>query len=100
MTEEQIAKAMRDPEGSFGTPENIVAAANLSNETKIELLRRWQYNACEEAVALEEGMPGEESDMLQRILTALGELAGPLDLEQTGPAKQHGLPREAIKKHT
>ncbi len=98
MTEEQIEKAMLDPESVFGMPENILNEASLPKEIKIEILRRWQYNASEEAVALEEGMPGQESDMLRRILVALGDLCGPLDLQHTGPAKQHGLPREAIKK--
>ena len=98
MTEEQIEKAMLDPESVFGMPENILNEASLPKEIKIEILRRWQYNASEESVALEEGMPGQESDMLRRILVALGDLSGPLDLQHTGPTKQHGLPREAIKK--
>ena len=43
-------------------------------------------------------MPGEESDILQRVLIALGELTGPLDLERTSPSKQHGVSRAAVKK--
>ena len=91
---------MLDPAGVFGLPENVLHEASLTKEQKIEILRRWEYNAAEEAVALEEGMPGEESDLLRRILVALGEIAGPLDLEHTGPTKQHGLSRDAIKKNT
>lgn len=48
-------------------------------------------HASEEAVALEEGMPGAETDVLRRVLLALGSLTGPLDIECTGPTKQHGL---------
>lgn len=99
MTRDQIEKAMLEPEAVFGIPENVLREEGLSTEDKIEILRRWEYQAADEAVALEEGMPGDESDLLRRILVAIGELAGPLDLECTSPTKQHGLARDAIKKN-
>lgn len=98
MTPDQIERAMLDPSAVFETPEHVLREDSLSGQQKIEILRRWEYNAAEEAVALEEGMPGEESDLLRRILVALGELTGSLDLERTSPTKQHGLARDAIKK--
>lgn len=98
MTPDQLEKAMLEPAAVFTAPEAVVPAGDLTNEQKIEILRRWEYQAAEEAVALEEGMPGEENDLLRRILIALGELTGSLDLERTSPSKQHGLSREAIKK--
>jgi hypothetical protein len=91
---------MLQPEAIFGEPENVLQDEGLSTDEKIEILRRWEYQAAEEAVALEEGMPGEESDLLRRITVALGELTGPLDLERTSPTKQHGLSRDAIKKRS
>ena len=100
MSPEDLERAMLDPQANFETPEKLLAEVSLSTEEKIEILRRWEYNAAEEAVALEEGMPGDESDMVRRILLALGELTGPLDLEHTGPSKQHGLSREALKRQT
>lgn len=100
MSPEDLERAMLDPQAHFETPEKLLAEVSLSTEEKIEILRRWEYNAAEEAVALEEGMPGDESDMVRRILLALGELTGPLDLEHTGPSKQHGLSREALKRQT
>ena len=99
MTRDQIEKAMLEPEAVFGIPENVLREEGLSTKDKIEILRRWEYQAAEEAVALEEGMPGDETDLLRRILVAIGELAGPLDLERTSPTKQHGLARDAIKKN-
>lgn len=89
-------RAMLAPDTVFKTPEEVVSSPALTVDQKIEILRRWEYNASEEAVALEEGMPGEETGMLRDILIALGKLTGPLDLDHTGPSKQHGLPREAI----
>ena len=98
MTPEQFERALLDPQAIFDMPERVLTEPSLTKEQKIEILRRWEYNAAEEAVALEEGMPGEESDILQLVLIALGELTGPLDLEHTSPSKQHGVPRAAVKK--
>ena len=74
---ELFERAMMAPETAFETPEAVISSPALTVDQKIEVLRRWEYNASEEAVAL-------------------GELTGPLDLDHTGPSKQHGLPREAI----
>lgn len=91
-----LKKALRDPQSVFRSAEDLLSAQGLTKEQRIEILRRWEYNAADEAVALEEGMPGEESDLLRRILLALGEIAGPIDVERTEPTKQHGLSREAV----
>ena len=98
MNPEKFQKALMDPQSAFEAPEKIVTARDLTTDQKVEILRRWECNAAEEAVALEEGMPGEESNMLRRILLALGEIAGPIDVEHTAPTKNHALPRDAIKK--
>jgi starvation-inducible DNA-binding protein len=36
-------------------------------------------------------MPGRENDLLRRILVALGKLNAAVDVEHTGPGKQHGI---------
>ena len=92
----EIWKALRDPQSVFRSTEDVLSAQGLTKEQRIEILRRGEYNAAEEAVALEEGIPGKESDPLWRILLAPGEIAGPVDVERTGPTKQHGLSREAV----
>jgi hypothetical protein len=96
----ELEKALADPASVFAEPEDVVVTSGLTDEQKIEILRRWEFNASEESVALEEGMPGEESDMLRRILMALGKLTGRLDVSHTGPAKNHGLPSSAITKRS
>jgi hypothetical protein len=90
-------QALLDPGSVFATPEELLAQDDLSQQQKIEILRRWEYDASEIAVAEEEGMPGENGDLLQRILLALNQLTGGVDVEHVGPSKQHGIPRSAIK---
>lgn len=100
MEKQAFEKALLDPQSVFETPRDVVRAPGLSIDRKIEILRRWEYNVSEEAVALEEGMPGEESGLLREILVAIGELGGAIDAKRTGPTKQHGLPRDAIRRQT
>ncbi len=90
-------RALLNPGSVFATPEDLLHHDGLSKEQKIEILRRWEYDASENCVAVEEGMPGGEGDLLRRILLALGRLTGGVDVEQVGPTKQHGIPRSAIK---
>jgi ubiquinone biosynthesis O-methyltransferase len=84
---------MLAPASVFASPEQVLEDPQLSGEQKIEVLLRWEYDAAEEAVALEEGMPGQDSDLLRRILLALSKLGAPTDIEHAGPSKQHGIPR-------
>ena len=92
-----LDQALLDPGSVFESPEALLGTEALSQEQKIELLRRWAYDANESAVALEEGMPDGESDLLRRILLALEQLTGGIDTEQVGPTKQHGIPRSAVR---
>jgi hypothetical protein len=90
-------QALLDPASVFDTPEALLAREKVSKAEKIEILRRWAYDASEAAVAVEESMPRGENDMLHRILAALDRLAGEIDVEQVAPTKQHGIPRAAVK---
>jgi hypothetical protein len=89
--EVDLAAAMLDPARVFATPEEVVAHPALTRAQKIEILRRWEYDAAELAVAREEGMPGDDESLLHRVLQALDELTGGVDVEHTGPTKQRGL---------
>ncbi|SON56340.1 hypothetical protein HDIA_2799 [Hartmannibacter diazotrophicus] len=91
MTKDEFEQALLNPASVFKSPEAVLEESSLTKRQKTEILLQWEYNAAEEAVALEEGMPGEETNMLHRVLTALGQVAGPIDVEHTGPSKQHGL---------
>lgn len=94
-----LNKALLDPAAVFETPEEVEGCAQLSNEQRIEILRRWEYDASEGVVATEEGMPDGENDLLRRVLLALDRLTGDVDVEKSGPTKQQGLTRNAVKKH-
>jgi len=89
-----VERAKEAPASVFATPEEVLEHSGLTPAQKIEILRRWQYDAVELDVAVEEGMPGEEDPLLRRIMLALGQLTDPIDLEHLGPNKQHGLPRD------
>ena len=71
---EQRARARVDPAAVFDAPEEIVAAADLSREEKLEYLRRWRYDAIELNVAADEGMGPGSSALLDRIVAALDAL--------------------------
>jgi hypothetical protein len=92
-----IEQALLNPASVFEAPEAVLLCEALSKPQKIEILRRWEYDASETAVATEEGMPDGENDLLHRILIALDGIAGGIDVEQVGPTKQHGIPRSAVK---
>ncbi|MFQ5763961.1 MAG: hypothetical protein ACE5GT_03445 [Rhodospirillales bacterium] len=83
-----IRKAMRDPAEAFGGPEDVVASAELTQEQKIEILRRWEYDARELHIAEEEaGMMIREPDLFDRIVDALHGLGVDRDTEHTPPTK-------------
>jgi len=86
-----IEQALQDPAAVFATPEDVAAHPGLTREQKIEILRLWEYDAAEAEVATEEGMPGGNDGLLQRILLALDGLIGGIDVGDAGPTKQHAL---------
>lgn len=85
-----IKKALLDPTSIFTRPEDVLAEASLSREQKIEILRRWEYDARELEVADDENMGGGSPDVLDRVLDALRRLDAEADLEKTPPTKQGG----------
>ena len=95
--EAPLEQVLLDPGSVFETPEAVLARKDLADREKIEILRRWEYDASEASVALEEGMPGLETDLLRRILLALESLGCSVDPDQVGPTKQHGIPRSAVR---
>ncbi len=66
-----IEKAMFDPTAVFRAPEEVLLREDMSREQKIEVLRRWAYDARQLQVAEEENMGGQQPDILDEILRAL-----------------------------
>ncbi|MEO3428583.1 hypothetical protein AAFN88_06975 [Pelagibius sp. CAU 1746] len=83
-------QALLNPAAVFKTPESVLTEDRLSKAQKIEILRRWEYDASEDAVAEEEGMQAEHPLMLRRVLLALEELTGSRGAAHAAPTKQNG----------
>jgi len=94
MNATDLDKALVDARAVFKRPEDVVTASDLTREQKIEILRRWEYDAREIQVADEEGMtapPSEpQSAPLDLILKALRTLGAPSRAEKSAPTKQGG----------
>lgn len=85
-----VERAQLDPGSVFAEPEQVLAHPGLDRETKVAILRRWEYDARELQVAEEEGMLGDEGTKLQRIRRALAELGTERPAEHPAPTKQGG----------
>jgi len=87
-----VEKALTDPSAMFKKPQDVVEKKDLSREQKIEILRRWEYDARELQVADEEGMSPDvpQPTALDAVLKALRSLGAPADVERSAPTKQGG----------
>lgn len=83
-----LKQALLDPAEAFGEPEKVLEHPTLSRDQKIEILRRWQYDANELEVASEEGMSGGEPSLVRRVAKALTQLDG--HAERAGGPTKHG----------
>ena len=67
-----LRNAMLDPALVFRGPEEVLKRDDLAREQKIEILRRWKFDALQLQVAEDENMGSEQpSDILDRVLQAL-----------------------------
>ncbi len=83
-----VNKAMLDPTMAFKDPKDVVANVGLTRDQKIEILRRWEYDARQLEVAEEEaGMAVRQPDMFDRVVQALHALDAKRDIEHTPPTK-------------
>ncbi len=85
-----IAQAMLDPVSVFTSPQDVCHESSLTQDQKIKILRRWEYDARELAVAEEENMLGGSANVLDEVLAALHQLNAKIDLEHSPPTKQGG----------
>jgi len=83
-----VRKAMLDPTMMFEAPEQVVTNDELTRDQKIEILRRWEYDAHQLEVAEEEaGMRVRCPGMFDRVVQALHTLGVDRDTEHTPPTK-------------
>ena len=75
---------MLNPALVFLGPEDVLQRDELTREQKIEVLRRWKFDALQLQVAEEENMGSEQpSDILDRVLQALHALNTGRNLEDS-----------------
>ncbi len=85
-----LRQALLNPAIVFLGPEHVLERDELTREQKIEVLRRWKFDALQLQVADEENMPSEQSsDILDRVLQALHALNANPNLEDS-PSTKHG----------
>ncbi len=83
-----LKKAMLDPTRVFGEPADVVANKELTRDQKIEILRRWEYDAHQLEVAEEEaGMAVRRPEMFDQVIQALHALDADRDTKHTPPTK-------------
>jgi hypothetical protein len=88
MTQKKLNRSIADPARAFESPEAVLKAP-LTEPEKVEILRRWEFDLRDLAVAEEENMGGgEDSALLPRVRRALRALTG--EPEPSGPATKHG----------
>ena len=87
-----IDKALLNPASVFETPDEVLEAEELSREQKIDILRRWGYDARELQVAEEENMIGTNADILGQIMRALLQLDEKSEVErlERSPSSKQG----------
>ena len=86
-----LEQALLDPASVFTDPEEVRDHPDLTRMQKIEVLRRWEYEESEVAVAEEEGMVTGKPPILRRVLVVLEELGAKIDIEHSPPTKQEGI---------
>ena len=71
----KLEAILTDPAAVYDKPDDVLNDANLTDDEKCEVLKRWEYDARELQVATEENMPGPEEDLLADILQAKKQIA-------------------------
>jgi hypothetical protein len=85
-----LKKALLDPGLVFKTPPDLLANDELSRQQKIEILRRWEYDARQLQVAEEQSMEGPQPVTVDAVLRALRAIGATADSERCAPTKQGG----------
>jgi hypothetical protein len=86
-----LKQAIINPGSVFASPEEVMTSPELRDDEKIRVLRSWEYDAAELAVAEEEGMQGPPGGLLRPILLLLAELSDGNDIDCVAPTKHHGV---------
>ena len=70
----ELKRARLVPSSMFASPDAVVRSADLSRAQKLQILRRWEFDARHTACADPIPSPGADAGMLSRVRGALAEL--------------------------
>lgn len=92
MDQQSFEKLVVDVSTHFSTPDQLIAAEDLTREQKLTLLRQWEYDLHLLQVATEENMtseapPGNNAEKIREVHAAAEKLGAELDPEKSGAAK-------------
>lgn len=73
LTDLRLKRALLVPSAVFGSPEDVVDSDELSLRQKLDILRRWEFDARAMQGAEEDAATGQPA-MLDLVRTALNEL--------------------------
>ena len=84
MPRQQTTTPTITPTKEFDRPANVLAAAHLSRDQKLAILRQWELDARLLQTASEEGMSGGEPNLLDEVKRALAKLGALADKDDSG----------------
>lgn len=82
-----VQQALDNPSSCFASPGDVVRSDEISQAEKIQILRRWEYDARLLEVAQEENMMGGTASRLAEVLDALHALG---EEGSSGATNKHG----------
>lgn len=89
-TNTRLDEAMMNPAAVFRHPQEVIDLESIDREQKLLILKRWEQDARELAVAEEEGMTGNNSgNLLSEIIKRIDKLDPTFHQSQSSPDK-HG----------
>jgi hypothetical protein len=79
-----LQRARRSPSTVFSSPREVLQNRDLSQEDKIEILKRWRYDALLLETAQSENLQSDQDTQLRGILNALQDLGVTPDEQEPG----------------
>jgi len=91
----RVRAALLDPASVFGSPEEVERDGTLSQEEKLAILKSWEEDAHELAVAEDESMGGGEPSRLEEVVAARARLTDADEAASAAPRKGAASPDPA-----
>jgi hypothetical protein len=92
MDQQSFEKLIVDVSTHFSTPDQLLAAEDLTRDQKLALLKQWEYDLHLLQVATEENMtgdapPGNNAERIRQVHAAAEKLGAELEPEKSRAAK-------------